>query len=79
MAVSHAIKERVNELGWRQRELAQRSHVSQAIVRELQRHTIERAPQRPAHSKRSLSRSASMASTSQPCCTGAHRRSWISQ
>ena len=42
VAVSHAIKERVNELGWRQRELAQRSHVSQAIVRELQHHTIER-------------------------------------
>ncbi|MGH3521997.1 MAG: helix-turn-helix domain-containing protein, partial [Mycobacterium sp.] len=36
------IKERVNELGWRQRELAQRSHVSQAIVRELQHHTVER-------------------------------------
>ena len=42
VAVSHAIKERVNELGWRQRELAQRSHVSQAIVRELQHHTVER-------------------------------------
>lgn len=42
VAVSHAITERVNELGWRQRELAQRSHVSQAIVRELQHHTIER-------------------------------------
>jgi transcriptional regulator with XRE-family HTH domain len=42
VAVSHAITERVNELGWRQRELAQRAHVSQAIVRELQHHTIER-------------------------------------
>ena len=42
VAVSHAINERVNELGWRQRELAQRAHVSQAIVRELQHHTIER-------------------------------------
>jgi transcriptional regulator with XRE-family HTH domain len=41
-AVANAIKERVNELGWRQRELAQRSHVSQAIVRELQHHTVER-------------------------------------
>ena len=42
VAVSNAITERVNELGWRQRELAQRSHVSQAIVRELQHHTVER-------------------------------------
>jgi transcriptional regulator with XRE-family HTH domain len=41
-AVSKAINERVNELGWRQRELAERSHVSQAIVRELQHHTVER-------------------------------------
>lgn len=41
-AVANAIKERVNELGWRQRELAQRAHVSQAIVRELQHHTVER-------------------------------------
>lgn len=41
-AVADAIKERVNELGWRQRELARRSHVSQAIVRELQHHTVER-------------------------------------
>jgi hypothetical protein len=29
VAVANAIKERVNELGWWQRELAQRSHVSQ--------------------------------------------------
>jgi transcriptional regulator with XRE-family HTH domain len=41
-AVSKAINERVNALGWRQRELAERSHVSQAIVRELQHHTVER-------------------------------------
>lgn len=41
-AVADAIRERVNELGWRQRELARRSHVSQAIVRELQHHTVER-------------------------------------
>ncbi|MGC7098292.1 helix-turn-helix domain-containing protein [Amycolatopsis lurida] len=41
-AVAKAISERVNELGWRQRELAERSHVSQAIVRELQHHTVER-------------------------------------
>jgi transcriptional regulator with XRE-family HTH domain len=41
-AVAEAINERVTELGWRQRELAERSHVSSAIVREIQRHTIER-------------------------------------
>jgi len=41
-AVSKAINQRVNELGWRQRELAERSHVSQAIVREIQHHTVER-------------------------------------
>lgn len=41
-AVARAINERVNELGWRQRELAERSHVSQAIVREIQHHVVER-------------------------------------
>lgn len=41
-AVAHAISDRVRELGWRQRELAERSHVSQAVVREIQRHTVER-------------------------------------
>ena len=41
-AVAEAINERVAELGWRQRELAERSHVSSAIVREIQRHTVER-------------------------------------
>lgn len=41
-AVAKAINERVSELGWRQRELADRSHVSQAIVREIQHHTVER-------------------------------------
>jgi hypothetical protein len=41
-AVSWAISDRVRELGWRQRELAERSHVSLAVVRELQRHTVER-------------------------------------
>ena len=53
VAVANAIKERVNELGWRQRELAQRSHVSQAIVRELQHHTVER--RRSARTLESLS------------------------
>lgn len=41
-AVAKALNERANELGIGQRELAERSHVSQAIVRELQRHTVER-------------------------------------
>jgi len=41
-AVARAISDRVRELGWRQRELAERSHVSVAVVRELQRHTVER-------------------------------------
>lgn len=41
-AVAKAINDRVAELGWRQRELAERSHVSPAIVREIQRHTVER-------------------------------------
>lgn len=40
--VAKAINERVNELGWRQRELAERSKVSQAIVREIQHHVVER-------------------------------------
>jgi transcriptional regulator with XRE-family HTH domain len=41
-AVAKTINERVHELGWRQRELAERSQVSQAIVREIQNHTVER-------------------------------------
>ncbi|MFE0023745.1 helix-turn-helix domain-containing protein [Amycolatopsis sp. NPDC059021] len=41
-AVAKAINERVHELGWRQRELAERSAVSQAIVREIQHQTVER-------------------------------------
>jgi DNA-binding PucR family transcriptional regulator len=41
-AVAKAINERVNELGWRQGELAERSHVSQAIIREVQHHVVER-------------------------------------
>jgi transcriptional regulator with XRE-family HTH domain len=41
-AVAAAISDRVRELGWRQRELAERSHVSAAVVREIQRHTVER-------------------------------------
>ncbi|MFD2415422.1 XRE family transcriptional regulator [Amycolatopsis pigmentata] len=41
-AVAKAINERVNELGWLQRELAKRSNVSQAVVREIQHHVVER-------------------------------------
>ncbi len=41
-AVARAINERMNELGLRQRELAERSHVSQATIREIQHHTVER-------------------------------------
>lgn len=41
-AVAEAINERVDSLGWRQRELADRSRVSQAIIREIQHHTVER-------------------------------------
>jgi hypothetical protein len=41
-AVARAIGERMRELAWRQRELADRSHVSVAVVREIQRHTVER-------------------------------------
>jgi hypothetical protein len=52
-AVAKAINERVHELGWLQRELAKRSHVSQAIVRELQHHTVER--QRSPRTLESLS------------------------
>jgi transcriptional regulator with XRE-family HTH domain len=41
-AVARAISNRIRELGWRQRELAERSHVSVAVIREIQRHTVER-------------------------------------
>ena len=41
-AVAEAINKRVNELGWRQGELAERSHVSRATVREIQHHVVER-------------------------------------
>jgi len=41
-AVARVISDRIRELGWRQRELAERSRVSLAVVREIQRHTVER-------------------------------------
>lgn len=41
-AVATAIKSRSRELGIRQRELAEKSQVSQAIIRELENHTVER-------------------------------------
>ena len=41
-SVARAISQRLTELGMRQRELAERSHVSQAIIRELQHNTVQR-------------------------------------
>lgn len=41
-AVARAIDARLAELHWRQRELAERAHVSVAIVRELHRNTTQR-------------------------------------
>lgn len=41
-AVSRAMSARLAELGMRQRDLATRAHVSQAIVRELQHNTAQR-------------------------------------
>ncbi|WP_026425757.1 helix-turn-helix domain-containing protein [Actinokineospora inagensis] len=41
-AVAAAIKSRSRELGLRQKQLAERSQVSQAIIRELENHTVER-------------------------------------
>jgi transcriptional regulator with XRE-family HTH domain len=41
-AAARAISERLKYLGWRQRELAERSNVSLAIVREVQRNTTQR-------------------------------------
>ena len=41
-AVARAMNRRLTELGMRQRDLAERAHVSQAIVRELQRNTAQR-------------------------------------
>ncbi|RLK60418.1 helix-turn-helix domain-containing protein [Actinokineospora cianjurensis] len=41
-SVGKAITERLRARGWRQRELAKRAQVSQAIIRELQYHTVVR-------------------------------------
>lgn len=41
-AVATAINQRLGDLGLRQRELARRSTVSLAIVREIQHHVVER-------------------------------------
>jgi transcriptional regulator with XRE-family HTH domain len=41
-AVAAAINERLAELGLQQRQLAERSHVSLATIREIQRHSVER-------------------------------------
>jgi len=42
LSVATAINSRLHELGWRQRELAERAQVSVAIVRELQHNTAQR-------------------------------------
>lgn len=52
-AVARAINQRMAELGLRQFELVERSHVSQAIVREIQRNTVQR--QRSARTLEALS------------------------
>jgi transcriptional regulator with XRE-family HTH domain len=41
-AVARAINQRVDDLGMSQRELAERSQVSQAIIREIQQNRIQR-------------------------------------
>jgi hypothetical protein len=41
-AVAAEINARLAELGWQQRELVERSQVSSAIVREIQRNTVSR-------------------------------------
>lgn len=41
-AVAKAIRERLTEVGLQQKELAERSGVSLAIVREIQHNTVER-------------------------------------
>jgi transcriptional regulator with XRE-family HTH domain len=41
-AVAKAVNARVAELGLRQRDLVERSHVSVAIVREIQRNRVQR-------------------------------------
>lgn len=41
-AVAAEITARLAELGWQQRELVERSQVSSAIVREIQRNTVNR-------------------------------------
>jgi transcriptional regulator with XRE-family HTH domain len=53
-AVAWALNQRMRELGWTQRELARRSQVSQAIVREIQHRTVER--RRSARTLQALSR-----------------------
>ena len=45
-AVARTISDRLRELGWRQRELAEFSHVSMAVVRTIQRHIVERCRRR---------------------------------
>ncbi|GAA2975262.1 hypothetical protein LV75_001785 [Actinokineospora diospyrosa] len=42
VSVARTIDDRITLLGWRQRDLARRSQVSQAIIRELQYNTTRR-------------------------------------
>jgi hypothetical protein len=41
-AVARAINQRLTELGWKQRQLIERSHVSKAIVGEIQNNSAQR-------------------------------------
>jgi hypothetical protein len=45
-AVARTVSDRVRERGWHQRELAERPHVPVAVVREIQRHTVEHSRSR---------------------------------
>jgi hypothetical protein len=75
-AVARAISDRVRELGWRQRELAERSHVSAAVVRAAVVGPLKPCPWRLAGSRAiliwylricSLTRGSIPQSTGMPC------------
>ena len=85
-AVARAISGRVRELGWRQRELADRSHVSVA-ARELQRYTVERRrgprtlealsvalEREPEHLDRALKGHAQQSGDIRPTCVWSESR-----
>jgi hypothetical protein len=72
-AVSKAINERMTALGMRQGELVERSHVSKAIVRELQHNVVQR--RRSTRTLEALSVALGWhPRTSRPSCTAASRR-----